>query len=240
MAAAGFEMRFSADYAADLEAIRVWGPPYALVRFGDGERALMEGSPIAGIDGWVYRGGPHWLQQPLLDALACDDEGYHVGRSCPCCDPDSSAYFEPRIGVPPARRTFANLFVNANWPRFQEKLNVGALDQFTIVASVGGTIPIPVNCVEHELDLDPILAQMFASAKPLLVSGGPVAKVLVHRYWREAPQPQIILDVGSALDPALKRRGTRPYHDPTRADASRVCHWPLPLFVRESAGGANV
>jgi hypothetical protein len=53
------------------------------------------------------------------------------------------------------------------------------------------------------------LASNFTNAV-FFVSGGPIAKVLIHRMWSAYPVNQYI-DFGSALDETFKGKKTRPY-----------------------------
>ena len=49
-------MRFTQDFVTDFDQFDFFGKPFAFVRFGDGERAICSGRPIATQDGWSYDG----------------------------------------------------------------------------------------------------------------------------------------------------------------------------------------
>lgn len=54
-----------------------------------------------------------------------------------------------------------------------------------------------------------------------LVSGGPLAKVLIAEMWSANPKNRYV-DFGSALDEILKGKKTRPYMDPSTAYARMI------------------
>jgi len=99
---------------------------FALTRFGDGERAIMQGCEIS-----TLGTNRHWCWRPSLGISAAvvsedlrasfliDAPGYHVGISCPCCNAGDYGYY---LSLLPAHRrlgrtTYANLFSNGNYRR---------------------------------------------------------------------------------------------------------------------------
>ncbi|HEV3003349.1 MAG TPA: glycosyltransferase, partial [Pirellulales bacterium] len=63
--------------------------------------------------------------------------------------------------------------------------------------------------------------------RPILVSAGPAACIVVHKYWQRATpeRRQTIVDVGSAIDELTKGRKTRQYQVPGTRTAELVCSW---------------
>ena len=94
-----------------------------------------------------------------------------------------------------------------------------------LVSSSGGDFSVPRNAVNPLFDYQPLLKQLFEVDRPILVAAGPIAKILIYDYWRLAPRKQVIVDIGSVLDPMIYGRPTRGYHNGRDTHTQRVCHW---------------
>jgi len=201
---------FALDHRRDFDAILRASEPFALIRFGDGEAALLSGkSHHAANREWVAWDGAHWLQAPLRAALQRNAPGMCVGVPSRCCLHTSmDAYVEAR--VPPGHMTFATLFLHGNLRRFGELLTTYK----PVVVGPDGPIVVPRRGVETGIDLDQIVKEMMETSAPMVVAAGPLANVIIDTYWqRQDPKRrQMVLDVGSALDFHLSRTPTRQYH----------------------------
>lgn len=202
---------FSFDHARDFDAILEAEEPFALVRFGDGESALMTGRPHLAASGeWrVPNPGAHWMQGPLRQALGRNMHGYCVGLPTACCLRDH-VELHHHARVPASQRTFATIFLHGNLDRIPELVR----RHDPVLVGRLGEIEVPANGVEVGCDFDPIVASMLEIDRPMFVSAGPLANVLIDLYWqRQVPaKRQITLDVGSALDRYLTGRSSRYYH----------------------------
>lgn len=107
------------------------GQHFALTRYADGERAILEGREInAGPTNryWAFRpslgSGTPALTEDLDRAFAHDDPRYYVGISCPCCAPDDHRYYVERLnpGRRQTRTTYSNIFANGNWGHLNARL----------------------------------------------------------------------------------------------------------------------
>ena len=127
-------MRFTQDFRRDFDQFDFRGPPFAFVRFADGERAVCTGRPIQGADGWNYSGGSSPFRDALFAALRYTDPDYYIGVSDGCCDPEAKAWYLREIALPLSRVTFSNIFVNGNYSRFRQL----HLSDAATVASDGG------------------------------------------------------------------------------------------------------
>lgn len=120
--------RFSQDFYADFDVAMAGlspsysGQPYAFVRYGDGEAAIMRQiAHRAKSDGWRWDGQEHPLRQRLIDSLACRLPGYCIGVSAYNHHPYAHEwYLEQLVDLPPERLTLASLFIFANYERFQD------------------------------------------------------------------------------------------------------------------------
>jgi hypothetical protein len=182
------------------------------------------GAPVRAQDGWAYSGGPSKFAADLNAALRYADPGYYLGISDACCDRAAKEWYLARIGVPMSHVTFANIFVNANYTRFIRQID---LDDFAVVAPDGGDFWLPEDVVNSDFDLDALVGRLLAVRRPILVSAGPAACIIVHKYWQRAvpEQRQVIVDVGSAIDELTKGRKTRQYQVPGTRAAELVCSW---------------
>jgi hypothetical protein len=214
------------------------GEPIALARLADGEIAIMDSrkaySRTKGIDGWSWNGGSSKLGDALAD-VASQPELTH-GIPCRCCDSSGADKMAAECrGV----QTFANIFVNGNWPEFCRLCDELDRPVFLIArkdaklrsgfpCSVSGLYGAPSNCVfAFEQHAERYYAEMALIARqwanvPIFVAAGPLGTVLVHYLWQHNPKIQAI-DIGSALDPWLFGRNTRPYQDPSKAVSRKVC-----------------
>jgi hypothetical protein len=142
--------RFTQDFAGDLdELVRCLldpaEPPFAFVRFGDGEAAIMADRPYrTKIDGWVWPlpggrkegfrmepppGSPpvdpdadkHLASVTIREWLRStarfsgEDASWCVGLPCPIHEPENHAIVKSFARVPPPQQTFAKLFSDNNY-----------------------------------------------------------------------------------------------------------------------------
>jgi hypothetical protein len=216
-------MAFTHDFRRDFDQFDFFGPPFAFVRYGDGERAICMGKPIDGTDGWRYAGGQSAFQEALLAALRFNDRDYYVGISDSCCDAASHEWYLRQITVPPSQVTFANVFVNGNYQRFRRLDLSGA----ATVAPEGGDYWVPADIMSTKFDIDLLVARLLGVKRTMLISAGPASAIIIHRYWQRAEpeRRQVIVDVGSAIDELTKGKRTRSYQVPGSRNAELVCSW---------------
>jgi hypothetical protein len=214
-------IRFTQDFKKDFEQLYLEGEPYAFARFGDGERSLCMGHAVTVKDGWSYDGTDTPLALKMREAVGADVPGYYIGISCPCCDPQGHDWYMAHIKAPPWRVTFANIFVNANYKRFR-KLN---LKNTVLVSCAEGDFTVPKNALNPPFDYTDLLKQLYEVDKPILVAAGPVGKAILFDYWLNAPNKQIILDIGSVLDKQIHGHRTRRYQKRWGPNSRIVCKW---------------
>ena len=239
-------MEFSHAFSQDLSTIitALEGKhPFALNRFADGERMIIEGTKInirKSHDEWDS--GPTCeLRQPLMDALLYTEIGYHIGFSCPCCSASDREFYKHKVNLPESRLTYSNVFVNANYDRWSQWY----VNKPCVLVSSSSYSPdhlrVPKNAVQWD-GIDGIVNALLADqdTAPIFVAAGPAAKVIVHRYWMRSRRDRSIVDVGSSLDPLIHRAQTRGYHMPGHPNRSKVCQWstaesPAPVWQAASA-----
>ncbi len=219
----------------------------ALSRFADGEANVLKNNTIGNKDGWLYKKDKNLVfRRDLRHSLLCTDPNFLYGISCTCCDQENHGYLLENIKTGIENLTFSNIWVNANYPLFQEKFFatlVAAKKDIAICTNkkaavmnleralpIKDFIPIPGNCVTYwEKNRDYIRALLDLKGSThrnriYLFAAGPLSEILIHELWRVNPN-NILLDIGSTLDPLLFRRKSRDYHRGNSLFSDRTCTW---------------
>lgn len=230
-------MKFTQSFAVDTDPIRFRiqpsgrSEPFAFVRFGDGESAIVAGRPYqTDADGWKYAGGDSELRRELIASLSHDAAGWCVGLPSPNREPEHYDECLPFVRVPQERRTFAKLFSDQNanpwrdwfrgqWPgnafvvgsrsRYGHESRADVLVSPTWVMEFGGweSDPTGPTLVKELLDV----------RVPIYLSCGPMANIVARKYWEATEGPewigkrQPIIDAGSSIDPIVKGHTGRVY-----------------------------
>jgi hypothetical protein len=235
-------VQFTHDFSDDLETLDFFSDdPWALVRFADGERAILEDRNVPTADAWWPRWkGSEDFRKALRDSLVDWKKDYFIGIPCPCCDEESRKKVCDILNVAVLERgdwpqlTFSNLFANANYNRFRQRAMEEKFGARCVIVGSGTpcTYDIPSNLVNHPEAMqiiDRLVEQLYHETKTILVAAGPASNVIIHRYWTTCPveKRRVICDIGSALDPWLHNRFTRGYHDPKHPNRKKVCKWTM-------------
>lgn len=219
----------------------------ALARFADGEASVLKNITVGNKDGWLYKKDKNLIfRRDLRHTLRCSDKNYLYGISCTCCDKVNHEFLLNSVRAPPENLTYSNIWVNANYSRFNEqfipalkaskksiilcsgsKARVSDLKQFIPVVDF---IPIPGNCItywekyrEQIRGLLDLKATQYRGAI-FLFAAGPLSEILIHEMWL-ANQQNVYLDIGSTLDPLMFGRNSRGYHKSGHVFSQRQCIW---------------
>ncbi|RJP50333.1 MAG: glycosyltransferase family 2 protein [Anaerolineaceae bacterium] len=213
------------------------GENISILRYADGERAVMIGESVAGVDGWTSPNHVSKLGKDLLKALEINDKNVYYGISCPCCDHPAYYWYSTRISNP--NITFANLWVNANHPRFIksfEKLNREAviIANYRAEGKQIGNLKILMHysisddCFDFwENQGEKLLSDIkrdFGDKKDLLfvISAGPMSEPIIAELYKNNPN-NCYIDFGSSIDRYYRGKQTRPYEDRWSVYANRNC-----------------
>jgi hypothetical protein len=224
--------------------------PFTYTRWGDGEIAILDGSPIGEQylvwqnREWKFpQGGESRLGRDLAEVLKVQGPDIHFGLPCRCCSGD---YYYNRLihGITESPIGPVSLFINNNYKYFLQWLTTlngkgksvsllvnhmagDKLDKFPF--KVQHFWPAPDHCVEvYEEKKEELLASVreFANSMTknlVFVSAGPLSEVFILEMWKANPTNQYV-DVGSALDQFTKNgMVTRPYHDPRHPYSQVQC-----------------
>lgn len=213
------------------------GENFALTRCADGERGLMLGHEMDGIDGWTSSEGMTSLGAALLNSLTIDAPNYYYGISCPCCD--SAAYYWYLRHVKTSNLTFSNIWLNANFKTFMENFSQLERDAVLITnwRGKGKTFgrlnvlrhyTVSDDCVKFfDTEFDALIRRIIAETgheKNLLyvVSAGPLSNLIIAALYKNNPD-NCYVDFGSATDLMTHERITRPYMIDGTHDALQSC-----------------
>lgn len=215
---------------------------FVLLRYGDGERAIMCGEKVKAQEGWESTEYVSELGQSLLNTLDDDDKRVFYGISCPCCD--SKAYYWYYTRIKNKNKTFANLWVNANYQNFITKFDKLNRDAILIAnhnaheKKIGNLnilkrYYVGDDCVSFWAnDASQLIQQIkddFGDKNDLLyvVSAGPMSEPIIMDLFHNNPN-NCYIDFGSSIDIYIHNRQTRPYMDSTTTYAKQCCYMDNP------------
>ena len=222
---------------------RIWnkienGENISFLRYADGERAIMTGQSVAAQEGgWASPNHVSKLGQDLLASLKMDDKSVYYAISCPCCDKPAYYWYSTRVANP--NITFANLWINANYPRFVksfEKLNRESvvIANYRAEGKQIGNLKIlkhysiSDDCFDFwENQGEKLLSDIkkdFGDKKNLLfvISAGPMSEPIIAELFKNNPD-NCYIDFGSSIDRYYRGKQTRPYEDRSSVYAKRNC-----------------
>lgn len=215
------------------------GEKFAFSKYADGEWMAMKnenGTP--GNGEWVISEQTSKSSQLLRESFMFKDPGYYVGVSCPCCQGDNHYQMVRASGQPMSNLTFANLFVNANYPYYLDNfIPAFSKRDVVLVANKQSDIhalpfkveffyPVGYNAWVDNLSLVEDLKWTPFKDKLVLFSCGPFGNILAHNMWA-VNKNNTYLDVGSTLDTWLKNdfKNKRWYAHGDNTYSQRVCEW---------------
>ena len=210
---------------------------FALLRYGDGERAIMEGRVVKAQEGWISTSYISSLGKALLSTLDITNDNFYYGISCPCCD--SEAYYWYLSRIQSKNITFANLWVNANWQKFYKKFSVLKRDTILIANYRAKNHKIGnLNILKHYEVSDDCIAFWENKAVDFIqtikdetkdkqnllfaVAAGPLSEPIIAELYKANPN-NCYIDFGSSIDPFIHERSTRPYMDEKTQYAHQNC-----------------
>lgn len=225
------------------------GKNFSLVRFGDGEMVVINGEAIDlskkcnGEHQYIPGNTQHEAQRALLAAaLRYRSKDYFVGIACPCCVGEQPfLQLKEQSQQPESQLTWANIFVNSNFPRFQA-YTIPLLTRRKVVLishtkSQPAGLPFSIerhfgvgpNAWLHDhdrlldelstyIDLHHVFDHVF------LFCAGLLSNILIYELHERFPD-NTYLDVGSAFDVELGLGMTRKYLMKKRGRLRKTCVW---------------
>lgn len=201
---------FTQDHKSDFSAILKAKKPFCLVRFGDGEKALIDGNEHKSADSWWAK-KETWLRTELTASLCAKMDSYCLGLPPACCH-HTGLGLRAAVNVPLANQTFSTIFMHGNLPRARELEE--HFKNAVLINADYGEIRIPADGVTKPWDVDGVVEQLLLiTERPILMAAGPCANLIAYRYWRRQQKHLRvpIIDVGSPLD-VVRFKINRYYH----------------------------
>lgn len=222
------------------------GHKFALARYGDGERMLIDGQAVGMgsqaqvADKWTAPNGSTLLWQDLKATMDIYGSQFIYAIPCKCCNDNCKQRYLELLDN--RWLSYANIFINGNRPAFIEKIK-----QYENVVVIGNHegmqrrqdsplgikasdyYSIPDDCVNRYRDNKWLLLdwlRKYTDTKDMifLVSAWPLANIIVHFLWK-LNKNNVYLDVWSAIDQNIHWRVTRPY-----MQAGSIYHGKMCIF----------
>lgn len=186
---------------------------FSFSKYADGEFAILANQKITNADNWTFNPIQHDLiREELIRSFQFKDKEYYVGVSCKCCQPENIVnWMREESGQDTL--TWANLFVNSNYPYFKSKFipEFGNHDivLFARYNARVSNLPFPVEHIKiteqafiDNFDLvDSFPIDQYTN-KLFLFCAGPLGNMLAAKFW-EKNKSNTYLDIGSTLNPYL-------------------------------------
>src|SRR6478609_2353354 len=96
------------------------GRNFSFAKAADGEEAIMMNEPVNNGEFNFIPGEHEFFRQKLIESLQFRHPDYYIGVNCVCCQGEKAARMIDRSGQDQEHLTFANIFVNANYLRYQD------------------------------------------------------------------------------------------------------------------------
>jgi hypothetical protein len=183
---------------------------FSFSKYADGEFAILANQRITNIDNWTFDPTKHSeIRNELIRSFQFKDPEYYVGVSCKCCQPEQIVNWmrqESKQDV----LTWANIFVNSNYPYFQENF-IPEFSNHKVV--LFAREDARTNELPFEVEHIPITSEAFIDNfdmvenfpieeykdKLFLFCAGPLGNMLAAKFW-EKNKENTYLDIGSTLN----------------------------------------
>jgi hypothetical protein len=212
----------------------LWG------KAADGELLAIENQEVN--NGEFHNDGsvPQERRDQLLESLQYKNPNFYLGVICPCCCnwDGRSERMKALAGQDFEHLSYANLFVNGNYPLYKEHfLKSYSKYDVHLVCHESSKIenlpftpekvyPISRNAWVNNYNLIKQLQDKNLEGKLILLAAGPFGNILGHQLFQSHSNNKI-LDIGSTLNPFLESEGFRRdyYVASDSGFGARKCIW---------------
>ena len=230
---------FADDFELILNKVKR-GDSFAFSKYADGEYKILRNEKITNCDNWTFDPATHQTEQRYIkEPFQYAHKDYFVGVSCPCCQPeDHCDWMREQVKTP--NLTWANLFVNSNYPKFVKEMMVGFHEwkgrKILLANEVGQTRRLPFQVHKYipcngQAFLMPYVDEHIKEMSELaleedgqlfLFSAGPLGNILAHRLHKVNPNNTYI-DIGSTINPWVV--GSNRGYLQQAPDTLKTCTW---------------
>lgn len=222
------------------------GENFAFSRYSDGEMIVMQNKHLKLADekttvdgkkaGIGYDKSDHkefdpekhaWLRESLIDAYQHHQKNYFVGLSCPCCvGKEQNEWMKELRGGDDEHLTWANLFVNSNYPLFLDHIlpflrnrkvflvcnESAVLDKLPF--EVVQDFRIGANAMVENIglvgEMKEYLSDNSVKDTVFLFAAASLSNILIAELFKEFPN-NTYLDIGTTLNPHMSLPVARNY-----------------------------
>lgn len=183
---------------------------FSFSKYADGEFAILANQPITNVDNWTFNPETHFeIRNELIKSFQFKDPNYYVGVSCKCCQPEQIVDWMRKESKQDLL-TWANIFVNSNYPYFQDNF-IPEFSNHNIVLFAREDARI--KDLPFQVEHIPITSEAFIDNfnmvedfpiqeyknKLFLFCAGPLGNMLSAKFW-ENNKTNTYLDIGSTLN----------------------------------------
>lgn len=187
---------------------------FSFSKYADGEFAILANQNITNVDNWTFNTEKHkHVRDELVKSFKFNDPNYYVGVSCVCCQPlEHVMWMREQSGQ--SNLTWANVFVNSNYPYFVDKF-IPEFSNHKVVLfarkdarytelpfAVDQFIPISSEAMIDDFELLNEFPIESYKDHLFLFCAGPLGNMLAAKFW-ELNKNNTYLDIGSTLNPYL-------------------------------------
>jgi hypothetical protein len=225
------------DFVADFNRFKnkiISKENFAYTRYADGEIRLMSGVGVGTHtqafqqDGWCCGNKMYELGKTLLESISHTESNYVYAITSPNQNFSDYKFLRDRIQQTEQNITFADLWINGNYPLFQKFIHDELQEEIVFIASDDGIgrsmlplkckkyVAVPRDCVnfyeQQRKEIESVLDIMASEYTDTLffISAGPLSEAIIHYLYCKNPNNRYI-DVGSAIDEIVHGKKTRPY-----------------------------
>lgn len=212
------------------------GHPFSFSKYADGEWAIMTDDYLNNREFEYQKSTPIFFKEKLIESIKYKDPNYYIGTCCPCCNGSRSFQMRKFSCQDEEQMTFANIFVNSNYPIYKETfLKEYSKYDVHLIANSQSKIqnlpfkiekfyPIGFSAWVNNYSLIEEIKQYNLSNKLFLFCAGPFGNILAHQLY-QSNKNNIYLDIGSTLNPWLQSEGFKRDYYNNGYFSERKCIW---------------
>jgi hypothetical protein len=223
--------------------------PFALSRCNDGEAIIMFDESIDirnkcnGEFFYIPTEPLHKkYRQQLIDSAQYKGDNYYVGIACRDCIPEDRHFKLKTLTTQDEEHlTWGNIFVNANYPLFQNEI-LPLFNNFDVILIANykanpNQLPfkdkiikkfdVHTNCWMEDqnllIEVPDYIRENNINGAIILFAAGPFSNILIMECYKQN-QNNFLLDIGSTLDPYMNLGYTRGYLVGSET-LNKICIW---------------
>lgn len=212
------------------------GQPFSFSKYADGEWSIIQGHHLNNGEFEFCPQTVSFYRDKLIESFKYKNKNYYVGISCPCCQGNESQKMIDFSEQDTDHLTFANIFVNTNYPIYLETfVKQYKNHDIHLIANKNSKIenlpfkiekfyPVGFSAWTNNYNLINQIKQNNLSNKLFLFCAGPFGNMLAHQLY-DANQNNIYLDIGSTLNPWLQSEGFKRDYYANGYHSTKKCIW---------------